>query len=382
MRVAITIPWGERLGGAEEMIWLFLKHGDRARIQPIVVFLQDGPWEQDVAALGVETAVVPTGRLRNPVSTTRTITRLAGFLRQRKPDLLLNWATKTHLYGAPAAELAGMAHRLIWWQHGIPGRNWMDRLATRLPARAIGCSSLAAAHAQRDRLRPMRHTFVVHPGVEIPPHNDGQRARIRAQLGVRDDQPVLVTVGRLHPLKGQDRFVQALSILRRRGRDFRAVIVGGPAYGFVPEYEPYVKGLVRTLDLSDVVTFTGQVDDATDWVRAADCAVNASVNENLSLSILEGMALGVPYVAVGDGGSPEIIESGQSGLLIDEPSPDLLADAVEELLRDPLRLRDMGESARQTVQSRFSASHLADRLATSLEQMTSLPISRRSRAIR
>lgn len=369
MRLAITIPWGERLGGAEEMIWLFLKHVERPRIEPFVVFLDAGPWEREVAELGIETTVIPAGRLRNIASSGRVVTRLASLLRRRKPNLLLNWAPKTHLYGAPAAQVAGMGGRVIWWQHGIPHDHWMDRLATLLPARAIGCSSAAAADVQSRRLRPTRRTFAVHPGVEIPPVDEESRARVRGRLGVGDGRALVVTVGRLHPLKGQDRFVQALATLRDRGRDFRALIVGGAAYGFTPDYEPYVKGLVQELGLTDMVTFTGQVEDPTEYVRAADIAVNASVNENLSLSILEGMALGVPFVAVGDGGSPEIIDDGRSGLLVPEPSPAVLANALDDLLLDPARVRAMGAQARQTIESRFTAQHLVSRLSAALESV-------------
>ena len=50
-----------------------------------------------------------------------TVVRLARIFRRRQPDLILNWSAKTQLYGAPAAVLAGMSDRVVWWQHAIPG---------------------------------------------------------------------------------------------------------------------------------------------------------------------------------------------------------------------------------------------------------------------
>jgi hypothetical protein len=66
LKLLITSPYGQRLGGAENMLGTFLRHVDQRRIEPMVVFFEPGPFEREVAALGIRTAVVPTGRLRQP----------------------------------------------------------------------------------------------------------------------------------------------------------------------------------------------------------------------------------------------------------------------------------------------------------------------------
>ena len=92
-----------------------------------------------------------------------SVLSLSRLLRRRRPDLIVNWIAKAQLYCSPAAVLAGMSDRLVWWQHDIPSGYWLDRLATALPALAVGCSSRASALAQSARL-PSRRTFVVAPG--------------------------------------------------------------------------------------------------------------------------------------------------------------------------------------------------------------------------
>src|SRR2546430_15558183 len=167
MRLLITVPWGESLGGAEAMLQGVLDGVPASPHEVDVVFLQPGSWPRELREAGISTTVIDAGRLRQVHRWGRTVVALARIFRSREPDLVLNWSAKTHLYGAPAAMLAGMADRVAWWQQGIPERHWIDRLATRLPARGIVCYSKAAARAQQ-HLRPARPTFGVAAGSPPP----------------------------------------------------------------------------------------------------------------------------------------------------------------------------------------------------------------------
>src|SRR5579884_3431453 len=150
------------------MLQTFLDAPRPPRQEIELVFLQDGSWPRELSDGGLRVHVLDAGRLREPLRLARCVTALAGLLRARRPDLLVGWIAKSQLYAAPAARLAGMPERVAWWQHEIPSRHWMDRLATLLPATAVLCSSRAAAEAQQ-RLRPRRSTVVVEPGVPAPP---------------------------------------------------------------------------------------------------------------------------------------------------------------------------------------------------------------------
>ena len=168
MKLFILVPWGERLGGAESMLWNALRAIDRDRVEPIVAFMQPGRFERDTAAMGVRTHLIAASRLRRPGETMRAIRQLASTLERDQPDLILNWSAKTQIYGSPAALLAGMRGRVIWWQHGVPNGHWVDRLATMLPAPGDRLL-LLRGDGREDALRPRRRTFVVEPGIEQPP---------------------------------------------------------------------------------------------------------------------------------------------------------------------------------------------------------------------
>ena len=369
MKMVITVPWGERLGGAENMLWTFLRTLDRAQVDPAVVFFSHGGFEREVASLQIPTFVVEAGRLRNLPRFIQVITLLADLLRKQRPDLLLNWSAKTQIYGASAAIFAGIWDRVVWWQHGIPDTHWLDRLATVLPARAVGCSSERSAEAQR-RLAPRRRTFVVRPGIEeasLPAEKDSYL--LRQRLGIPAHRKVFGIVGRLQPWKGQDRFIRALAGLRERGHDVHGLIVGGDAYNLSPAYERHLLRLVHDLSLTDYITFTGQVKDSHIYTAIMDVLVNASMEEPFGIVLLEAMAIGVPVVAFNAAGPAEIVESEVSGLLVPAGEEALLTEALERLaISDELRHR-LGNRGRERFHASFTALRMTEQLQQTLEEL-------------
>lgn len=367
VRVVIVAPWGERLGGAEEMLWLALKHCDRSALDPAVAFLGPGPFVDEVAGLGLPTAVIEAGRLRQAGASAAAVRRLAALLRGQRPELVVGWSAKAQLYCAPAAALAGIGDRVVWWQHMIPDRQWLDRLATALPARAVGCSSEACRAAQV-RLRPPRPAFVVNPGIEL----NGRRTppgRLRELLGIPPRRPVAGIVGRLQPWKGQDRFVEAIAALHHRGEDVHGLIVGGDAYGRSPDYAAGLDRRIAELGLGDRVTMTGQVEDTAPYFSLMDVAVNASEGEPFGMVLIEAMAAGVPVVAVADGGPNEIVEPGITGVLVEDGATESLAAAIGGLLADPRRRAVMAAAGRHRCRERFGAERMAARLTANLTEV-------------
>jgi glycosyltransferase involved in cell wall biosynthesis len=368
LRVLITTPWAQRLGGAENMLWTFLRHVNRSRIEPVVVFFEAGRFEREIADLGIRTFVVPAGRLRELSSGMRAVWTLVRLLRRERPNLLLNWMPKTHLYGGSAAILTRMSNRVVWWQHGVPDGHWLDRLATLLPARAVGCSSQRAALAQSS-LRPRRDTFVVHPGVDPidPPSADAVK-QVRDEIGADPGRPVLGIVGRLQPWKGQHEFLRALATLRTNRMDVHGLIVGGNAWNLSPDYERELHDLALDLGLTESVTFTGQVEDAMPYIAAMDVLVSASAEEPFGIVLVEAMALGLPVVAVDAAGPREIVDNGRTGVLVPEPSHEELAGALEPLLRDAPWRRSLGEAGRARFQTCFQAAGMTAALEDRLRE--------------
>ena len=371
-KILITINWAERLGGAEEALWGFLRRADRSRLEPVVLFHGHGGLERDVAGLGLQTIVIPGGRLRQVHRFAAGVWRLRGAIRRQDPDLVVNWLTKAQLYGGVAARLSGLGERNAWLQNDFPA-GVADRLATRLPSAAIVCCSAAVA-AEQAQLRPRRRVLSIPPVIEPPdPVGADDLERLRAEAAIAPAASVVGIVGRLMPWKGQHLFLEALAALRARRRDVHGLVVGGDAHGLAPGYEQKLRRQAAELGLGEAVTFTGQVPSAGPYLGLMDVLVSASGREPFGIAIVEAMAAGVPVVAVDAAGPREIVEDGRSGVLAATDAPADLAAAVQPLLEDAELHERLAAGARERYAEAFSPERRARELEDVLLELAAVP---------
>ena len=370
-RLMIVTISAERRGGSDNVLWSFLRHADRSAFEPSVVFFGDGQLATDVEGLGIEVVRLPTGRLRQPGHVLKTVGRLASIMRERDPDLILNWLSTAQIYGAPAAVRARMSDRLVWWQHDLHSKamsrgRTLDQAATLLPALAVGACSNAAAASQR-RLRPHRRVIPIHPGIELAaPASDPAQSGNRAGLAIPEHRMLIGSVGRILPWKGHDRVLGAAERLVAMGRDVHILIVGGIGD---ESYRVSLAESARSPLLAGRVTFTGHVADATPYIQALDVLVSASDEEPFGLVILEAMEQEVPVVAPGRAGPAEIIEHGRTGWLVDSPAPDDLADGVEALIEDPALRKGLAAAALKRRREYFTAERMTLEMEAALLEL-------------
>jgi len=362
VRILVTVPWWQRLAGAEAVLHTILEGAGESGHDVELVFFQDGPWPAELREAGLRVDIIPAGRLRQLHRWGTTVIRLAALFRDRRPDLILNWSMTTQLYGAPAAILAGLSDRVLWWQHSIAKPCGLDHCAHFLPARAILCYSTAAVRAEA-RLWPHRRAVLIPAGVR--PFLGSKHAPMKLPSGV----PIVGIVGRLQAWKGQDRLLEAQAILRRRGYPMHLVIVGGDSYGLSPEYARSLPELISRLGLDDAVTLTGEVPDATPFIEQFDILVNASDPEPFGLVLLEGMAAGVPVVAVDSGGPQDIVEHERTGILARSGKPEDLAAALTRLLSSEELRHALGQAGRERFMRDYTDVSFRKRFFKSLEDI-------------
>jgi glycosyltransferase involved in cell wall biosynthesis len=337
-------------------------------VEPVLAFLGSGSLERAVGDLGFRTYALPPARMRQigkAVSATRALARI---VRAERPDVVLSWGRKGQMLASPAARLAGLDGQVAWFQTDLPN-SLADRWATLLPATAIACVSEYIAGAQA-HLRPRRPTFVVYPGIEPPPEAaSAELEKLRASLSIPAGRKVVGTVGRIEERKRQDLLVGALARLRDRGHDVQGMIVGGDAWDGDLRYEQSVRRLVQQLELEDRVTFTGHVENPAPYVQLMDVYVHTCPVEASGNALIEAMGLGIASVAVGSAGPAEIIAEGHSGLLAPRPEPELVEEAIVQLLDDDQLRRRFGEAGRQRQRELFSATHMATELEDRLLEL-------------
>ena len=359
LRVLVGMPLAGRLGGAERLLETVLPHALDAGIAPHVIFFEHGPLATALGAKGIRTTVIPVARPNDPLLAVRTIARLRRLIARDDPEVVLAWLPRAHTWLAPAAVLARRADRLVWWQHHISRGERLEIVATLLPARCVIATSDAAAEAQRAR-RPRRSCTVIRPGIDLPAASDASaRADLRARLGIPPGRTIVGIAGRLVRWKGHERFVDAVALLHRSGRDVAGLVVGGVAYGIDGGLPERQRRRAEAAGLADRVVFTDHTDDPLTHIALMDVLVSATVGEPFGLTLVEAMAVGTPVVAVGHAGPAEIVMPGVSGVLTPDGQPESIAAAVAALLDDDELRERVRAGGRARVEEHFTADRMA-----------------------
>ena len=243
------------------------------------------------------------------------------------------------------------------WQLDARGGRWIKRRCFQAaslvaPSAAIQRELIAAGYP-RDRIQP------VFNGVEIPPpHPPDPRPHARARprpihpiMSLSPETPLVVYTGRLHRDKGLEHLLRAWSAVQQQHPLARLWLVGeGPD-------RHRLQDLVEALGLLACVTLTGAFDNIDEVLQAADAFVLPSLEEGMSLSLLEAMAAGLPVVATDIPGNRQLITPGQHGLLVPAENPVALADSLNQLLSNPSLSASLGTSARQLITASYSLPH-------------------------
>jgi glycosyltransferase involved in cell wall biosynthesis len=192
------------------------------------------------------------------------------------------------------------------------------------------------------------------------------RERLRGGWGVGEDEPVILFAGRLCSQKQPYVLGHALLELGRRGVGFRAVIVGGG------EDRSWLEAFLDEHDLRKRVLSLGPVanDEIRDLMSACDVFFLPSQWEGIALSLFEAMAMELVFVGADVGGQREVFTPDCGVLLPRAGEAEEVvryADALESVLSDSERRRDLARGARNRVRSEFSLNQMAERLVSLLE---------------
>lgn len=180
----------------------------------------------------------------------------------------------------------------------------------------------------------------------------------RAALGVPEEAPLIVSVSRLIPWKGQAELIRALALVKREIPGTKLAIVGTetPENG---ELTKRLRALARELGVQDDIMFTGQRRDIAALLAACDVFALPSFEEPFGLVYAEAMAMKRPVVGLNNGATPEVVDHGKGGLLSAPGDIAALAANLCALLRDPALRQRFGEYGRSQVEARFNPRRMA-----------------------
>jgi len=277
--------------------------------------------------------LVMRGRFPAPRSTAwaaRALLRLSIALLRLRPHVVnVHYVTGEALYFAWLKRF--FRYRLVLSFHGSDILRTQPEDAPLLPRilpRADAITAVSRLTASRLRAYPGVSSARVHI---IPNGIDVDFWSTPVAAGdLRAREPVVLSVGRLDPVKGHDVLLRAFRLVLARVAGARLVVVGEGGYRNVLE------ALAADLGIAGAVEFAGQLDAGRVRQRLGEAQVFAlpSRSEGLPIALLEAMAAGVPAVATAAGGTPEVLSAGGGVLVPPEDAP-ALAEAIVELLQDP-----------------------------------------------
>jgi colanic acid/amylovoran biosynthesis glycosyltransferase len=178
----------------------------------------------------------------------------------------------------------------------------------------------------------------------------------------------LVFVGRLAPVKAQHMLIEAVSLLRDRGRSVLLTLVGeGPD-------RKALERLIAKRGLSGTVQLSGACnhDKVADFYQTSDAFILASFAEGVPVVLMEAMAMELPCIATWVMGIPELIDHGVDGLLVPPADPIALADAVERLMKDPELTRRIGAAGRIKIRSNYDLERNTESLIATFREYLSV----------
>ncbi|MFL6577226.1 MAG: glycosyltransferase, partial [Povalibacter sp.] len=194
------------------------------------------------------------------------------------------------------------------------------------------------------------------------------RDSIRQRLEL--PQGLLITYcGRLSRAKGLPRLLQVWSRLAPRHIHAHLVLVGGGDRS-PDNCESELRDIVRSSGLETRVSFIGQVEDVTDYLRASDVFVLPSDSEGFGLSLIEAMAVGLPSVSTAVGVAPEVITDGETGWLVPPRDATALENAIETALNSRERWASIGRLGQRQVE-KFEMTEVAREYETLIERTCS-----------
>ena len=318
---------------------------------------------------GIPTMLVPMVRRIHPWHDLRSYLQLRRIVRAGRYDIVHTHSAKAGFLGRFAAARAKVP-AILHTPHHFPfdmavSPFWkavyagLERRAAAVTDRIICvCASERESALRRKIAKPAQLT-VIENGIapSALAVSDERRAAVRRRLGIRDDQLLIGTVGRLSRQKGPLHFLRVCRQLAATYPDACFAWVGDGELRPQMEHEIGRRGLAARL------TLTGHIDDVAPYYAALDVVVMSSLWEGLPYTLLEAMAAGRPVAAFAAGGIADVIEDGVTGRLTPVADIPAMVAAVADLIASSAARRRLGENARQALCDKYHVEDMVRALA-------------------
>jgi glycosyltransferase involved in cell wall biosynthesis len=325
---------------------------------------------------------IPADRIRvldapmfpTPVS----VARLVDVLRELQPDVFHSYMGWENIFGRIAARRAGVRAVVSSVRcTRLPSKHVVGEALTHRMSDAIIVNSVGIRDELVQRARVAAGAIdVVENGVDLArfrPLADQDRRAVRAAWAM-DGRRVLVVPGRICAQKNQWAIVQALVLLKQRGKlphDSKVIFAGRDNH---LSYGPRVRALVAWHGLGERVVFAGVVHRIEALVGASDGVLLPSCFEGLPNAVIEAMAVGVPVMVSPAANTDGLVENGVSGIVLEGTSPEAIAQGLESFFEASTVTRSaMAAKGMERTRQRFAMNRMVGRTLAVYTKALKLP---------
>lgn len=344
------------IGGAGMVLENYLRYMDRENFSVSVALPKNSLLTPKLRPYGV--TVYELDGLADKSVDFGAIKELKAVIKKDGPDIV-------HTHGAFVGRIAGKqcGKKVVFTRHsGFPLSDKVKKqpfkavykyLAEHYTDKIICVSPICRDYLLEVGVKEDIFAIVIN-GVDKDERADGETVLgMRRRFGAEGYFTAGVAA-RIEPYKGQDVLVRAARILKDRGRRLKLVCAG------TGSFEDEVKKLAADLDVEDTVVFPGFISEMPAFLSALDVQLNVSHIEATSLSLLEGLSIGLPAIVSNIPGNAGVIRDGETGLIFPEGDASALADAIEKVMDSPELLKKWGENALKDYEARFTGKVFAE----------------------
>lgn len=378
----LFVPYLSNLYGSERSLFT-LASGLQAvgHIKPVVLLPCEGPLTTLIRDVGIRVIVHRYyGWIGKKYRILRAVTRLvlnfvallslSRKVRALKPDVVYTNTLATP-FGAMISLRFGIPH--IWHAREFVHEDlnadydFGTRLSMALVEKSVKiiCNS-KAVRKKLSKAIDKDILQVVYNGFEFNLKNstsDNNASRKYDRCVCRDSVITLLTLSSIHPGKGHEDAIRALSVLVSKGHNVKLSIAGSGD----DKYVVFLKSMAKKLLVEDRVLWHGFIDDSATLLADAAVVLMCSRSEAFGRVAVEALAAGTPVVGTNSGGLPEIIDHNVTGLLYQPGNYEELAEQIERLLVNRELYEEIVQRGRQSVIKKFSIDQYVSGVQTIIE---------------
>lgn len=324
----------------------------------VTVACTEGQFAGRIRAEGIELVNIPISRRLNPFQDFASLLQLYKFIRKRGFHIVHSYTSKGGFLGRLAARLAGVPvilHTIFDLPHNSAKNPLlrkfyiaMEKTAGRWASGLVTISNSNLEEIKKSGIAPLDKIRLIPVGINLSKYQiNADKQKIRREFGIDEDSAIVGMVGRLEAPKGHEFFIRAAKeILKEHPQTF-FVIVGS---GYLRESLEREAG---ELGIAKRVIFAGFRDDMIEIMSTFSVFILPSLWEGQGVVICEAMAMKIPVVASKVGGITDVVNDGETGILVPPADYLSLTRAIDELLSDNDRRLKMGQAGYEKVKKEF-----------------------------